>query len=1195
MRKKAIVIIFFILLFNFNSPGLVYGAVPANEREALIALYNGTDGDRWDNNSGWKTDGDFSPPGTEKDWYGITVSNDHVTGINLSDNSLNGSIPGELGDLSNLVTLDLHSNQLKGSIPPGVGKLANLITLDLHYNQITGIPLELEDLSNLRYLYLDRNQITGIPPGLEWENLSKLQHLYLYSNLLNGSIPPDLCNLANLERLYLNDNSLIGIIPQELGKLSKLTRLYLHANGLSGEIPTQLGLLANLQHLYLNSNRLTGRLPDSLENLDSLVENGIDLRWNALYTDNESLRDFLNTKQDGGDWESTQTTAPTNTTAQSTGSTSIKVGWHPIQYTGDTGGYRVFYSPTPGGPYTLSGTTEDKTVSWLDVTGLSKNTAYYLVVNTQTGPHANNQNTVESEYSEEMSATTSEAITISGRVTISTGTGIPGLSGVTITFSSPNGGTKTVITSAEGYYSHTVDLGWTGTGTPAKTGYSFNPVSIPYNNVTSDRSNQDYTAFADWPIISGKVKDLEGIGVPGVTMTFAGSGESTVTQTDSSGIYSLGVEKGWTGTVTPSKNGYTFNPTIKSYVEVTLSYQDEDYTASVFYPVISGAVVDAVGNPLSVVTLTFSPNGGSAVTGVDGNYNHEVNFGWTGTVTPQKNGYEFVPGNRLYPPVTTCYTNENYEATAILPIISGRTANSEGIGVAGVTLTFSGSEESTSTTTDSDGIYRHGVPGGWTGTVTPSKRGYYFSPPNMTYENVTGDRSRDYTATAILPVISGRIADSSGRGIEGSILDFSNGAEDTSTGPEGYYNNTVEYGWTGTVVPKKDGFEFNPGDRPYENVTTDWAGEDYEAIAIYYVISGKITIENGEGLLGVKVNFSNGVAAVETDSEGNYSQQVPYGWRGEVEPGKYGYKFNPTSHSYKMINTDTSGNNFNASAVFPVISGRVSDSKEGVEDVIMIFESLSGETDDKTKTDNEGYYKHAVTYGWSGTVTARKYGYTIIAVGHTGEYRNVITDKTNRDYNATPITPKISGKVTDAKGKWIKGVTITFAADSGETAPVQTDDDGYYQYNVKYDWSGTVTPKKDDWLFDPPNNYYSQLTESQFHQDFKLKVTLTLTASCHEESTLIMVMYYGEINIEVILEGFPLPDVEKYILMRKEFGGDYKNIKDFTPQKDNAVEVIEYVDKYLDSGVFYTYIVKAYDANNKEIGVSNEKTIQPGH
>jgi uncharacterized repeat protein (TIGR02543 family) len=50
------------------------------------------------------------------------------------------------------------------------------------------------------------------------------------------------------------------------------------------------------------------------------------------------------------------------------------------------------------------------------------------------------------------------------------------------------------VTDDTGYYSAKVKNGWSGVVTPARTGFTFDPSSRSYSNVTSDQINQDYTA-----------------------------------------------------------------------------------------------------------------------------------------------------------------------------------------------------------------------------------------------------------------------------------------------------------------------------------------------------------------------------------------------------------------------------------------------------------------------------------------------------------------------------------------------------------------------------------------------------------------------------------------------------------------------------------------------------------------------------
>ena len=361
--------------------------------------------------------------------------------LNLHDNQLEGSIPGALGSLSNLRLLLLSSNQLSGAIPPELGSLASVQTLQLNGNQLTGgIPSELGSLSNLRSLVLSDNQLDGSIPS-EIGNLSNLTNLSIKYNQLTGSIPPELGNLGNLRYLYLHGNELTGSIPIQLGSLSSLIDLRLYQNQLQGQIPSELGALSNLEKLLISFNELEGSIPSELENLTNLNQlalNGNKLGgeipagltkltgltssssiiYNALYTNNETLQTFLNTLD--SDWEGTQTVAPGGVYATPLSIGSIEVSWTPIAYTEDSGGYRVLYSTSSGGPYTsLSGTTADKSASQIEVTGLNPDTTYHFVVQTRTDPHGKNSNTVDSEYSAEAMATTFPLPSVSGRVTIS--------------------------------------------------------------------------------------------------------------------------------------------------------------------------------------------------------------------------------------------------------------------------------------------------------------------------------------------------------------------------------------------------------------------------------------------------------------------------------------------------------------------------------------------------------------------------------------------------------------------------------------------------------------------------------------------------------------------------------------------------------------------------------------------------------
>ncbi len=346
----------------------------------------------------------------------------HLEHLNLGNNDLSGPIPPELGNLTDIQTLWLFGNQLSGAIPPELGNLANLYELALNFNELSGaippelgnltrlqnlnlygnnltgaIPPTLGNLANLRYLYLVENNLTGaIPPELS--HLTHLTLLCLDDNALTGAIPPELGNLTDLDGLYLNNNHLTGAIPSELGNLTSLNHLYLYGNHLTGAIPSELGHLANLRFLYLSGNRLSGLIPHTISQLTALF--CADLAYNGLWAQDQSVKDFLNSKNPN--WMETQTAPPTEISVTQLTSATVRVSWQPISYTQDGGYYQVHYSLTPGGPYTLAGVTADKTVNTYVVDGLAPEIPYYFVVTAFTPVHANNRNPITSAFSSEV-------------------------------------------------------------------------------------------------------------------------------------------------------------------------------------------------------------------------------------------------------------------------------------------------------------------------------------------------------------------------------------------------------------------------------------------------------------------------------------------------------------------------------------------------------------------------------------------------------------------------------------------------------------------------------------------------------------------------------------------------------------------------------------------------------------------------
>ena len=238
----------------------------STDRDALVALYNTTNGPSWTNNSRWLSDRPID------EWHGVTTNNDgRVTELTITSNNLDGTLPSSLGDLEYLEVLNLELNRdLSGNVPEELGNLSNLTFLKFSATGLSGpIPASLGGLSNLRTLHLNYTDLSGSIPS-ELGNLTELIELDLCSNELSGSIPSELGNLSSVTWFCLGANGFTGTLPTSLVGLSSVQYFHVGMNELSGTIPSELGDLGNLQELLLFTNEFTGDFPVSLANLTEL-------------------------------------------------------------------------------------------------------------------------------------------------------------------------------------------------------------------------------------------------------------------------------------------------------------------------------------------------------------------------------------------------------------------------------------------------------------------------------------------------------------------------------------------------------------------------------------------------------------------------------------------------------------------------------------------------------------------------------------------------------------------------------------------------------------------------------------------------------------------------------------------------------------------------------------------------------------
>jgi hypothetical protein len=215
------------------------------------------------------------------------------------------------------------------------------------------------------------------------------------------------------------------------------------------------------------------------------------------------------------------------------------------------------------------------------------------------------------------------------------------------------------------------------------------------------------------------------IGLPGIVMT----GFPDPVSTNQSGEYEATVNAAWSGTVMPVKPGYYFNPVSRQYSRVAENQKKQDYQARKHQYKLSGSV------GMEDVVMQGLP--GNPATGNDGCYEALIEYGWSGTISPTKEGFIFQPEEKHYAHVSETQVHEDYQVRP-LPAqtldINGRIMT-DGIGIEGVRMLAS--KHTDSAVTDDEGYYHLQVPFGWSGRLTPQKPGFQFKPPFLSYKNLT--------------------------------------------------------------------------------------------------------------------------------------------------------------------------------------------------------------------------------------------------------------------------------------------------------------------------------------------------------------------------------------------------------------------------------------------------------------------------
>ncbi len=578
-------------------------------------------------------------------------------------------------------------------------------------------------------------------------------------------------------------------------------------------------------------------------------------------------------------------------------------------------------------------------------------------------------------------------------------------------------------------------------------------------------------AVAPTYTLSGRVTDESAQPLVGVIVQLSGL-SSQATATDAAGNYAFsGLAQGDSFTVTPSANGYLFTPPSRAVNNLQADQANLDFTGKLNTYTFTGRIVDESAAPLAGVNVHLSGSTtGDTTTDAAGNYSFAgLTHGGSFTVTPSKTDYGFTPPSRTVNNLQADQTNLDFTGDLLIHTLSGRVTDEGAQPLVGVNVHLSGSATS-DTTTDAAGNYSFtNLTQGGNFTVTPSANGYLFTPPSRAVNNLQADQTGlDFTGKLNIYTVTGTVVDASATPLAGVNVHLSGSATlDVLTDAAGNYSFAgLTHGGNFTVTPSKTGYGFNPTSRTVNNLQGDQTGLDFTGTLNTYTLSGRVTNESAQPLVGVNVHLSGAATSdTTTDAAGNYSfGGLQHGGNFTVTPSLTNYGFTPPNRTFSNLQSDQTGLDFTGKFLIYVLSGRVTD--EGAQPLVGINVRLSGSADRDTTTDAAGNYSFGGLTQGNFTITPSETSFRFTPPSRT--FSNLQSDQTGLNFTGRVITYTLAGKVVDGSGAGLAGVSVALAG--ARSAVTLTDAGGNYSFaGVPAGGSFVVTVEKDGFSFSPPN------------------------------------------------------------------------------------------------------------------------------
>ncbi len=186
-------------------------------------------------------------------------------------------------------------------------------------------------------------------------------------------------------------------------------------------------------------------------------------------------------------------------------------------------------------------------------------------------------------------------------------------------------------------------------------------------------------------------------------------------------------------------------------------------------------------------------------------------------------------------------------------------------------------------------------------------------------------------------------------------------------------------------------------------------------------------------------------------------------------------------------------------------------------------------------------------------------------------YGNELTFTTLKQFKVTFVA---------GSGGAVSGTLVQYVSEGGNCTPVEAQANAGFCF---INWTGTTGFA---------GSSANPLTVTNVRQDMTITAnfgSLGLVVQKLEEKAWIVKQFYGKVVLSV--GGLDLTVPIRYVLNRKQSGGEYRALKEFN-SSELQNNTYTYEDKFLEADVTYIYQVVAYNASGQVIGRSQEVTVR---